>query len=569
MISLLLASALAFLMSPAAALDDWPLAGISPDGRLGWIVVPEGAALAADLPAPLLNAIELPGKAGTLVAAWRQSAAQDPLALLLAGPWELSLYQTEGHRLAGKGTRRQVLLVTAPSDRPQTETALEDLVTRFGEGGQATTRGRYRGVPYQRLGRDLVTCWLGDALLVATSDDLVADAVDRALDPARSSNATQAPTRVELALALEAVQSEDLRGLRPSRKRVTRDALPVWDLLVGPLASALDGEGWCKGSVQHGSGAVELLLELPPLSAEHEQLLHTGSAANALSVPVTSQTLGIVAARRDLADAWRRREELAAEQLQPRLAKLDGEAGMLFSGRDLAEDVLARFEPEFALVLDGEALEPGAPAPALRLPGACLVLRLRPDAMAFAPLLSVAFQGALGRVNANRAEEGLAPFLITASEHRGVLLQSARLLPGEGSGDGSDDNPYSVEFNLTPSLAVVQDRVLLGTSLTQTRRLVDALLDGSLVSHPSDLVLDLDGAALARTLGEARLPLAGRLVLAEGLDAGMALARVDRQLAELTALGRISADARRGAEGVQVRIGFRAEAISADQDGDR
>ncbi|RKY19141.1 MAG: hypothetical protein DRQ55_11400 [Planctomycetota bacterium] len=523
--------------TPQEADAAWTLDQLMPGGRLAWARVPDGSSLARDLPPALLHHISLPGELGELLNSWREHADEGALQELLGGPSELAVYQTEGQRLSGSAGARQVLLATRPPDCQRARARIDELTAACARAGMPTHEGSYRGVTYRRLGRQLVLAWLGEQLVIASNDELLADAVDGSRDPTRARSASKPPDSVELALALDALHRKDFKGLRMARRRpVGRDALPILQLLLGPLGEQLADSGWALGTLQHSAQALSLELNLPITDGG------TRAAASAIDLPMSEFSLAAAVLRVDLGDVWRRREALASQQVQPRLAKLDRSISMLFAGRSLAEDVLSRLRPELALVLGSHAFERDDSIPSLRLPAACLVARLRSRDDSLASLLVVAFQSTLAGVNMQRAEEGHAPFLLSSLPHRGVILHSAQLLAGEGSGDGSPTAPLSADFNLTPCLALVGDRLLLGSSTAQVRRLVDALLDEETRSVRGLAWLALDGASLADELEQARLPLAGRLVLLRGSSADDALSEVDRWVAELRDAGRLEAD---------------------------
>lgn len=529
----LLASLL--VASPLPAADEiWDLGHLLPDGRLAWVRVPDGASLARDLPAGLVDRAELPGPLGPLLREWDGDLGGEGFEALLGGPLELAVYETKGGRLSGKDGSRELLLAARPEDDRRARAALEDLIALCEASGLPGGAGEYRGVSYRRLGREVVVAWMDDALVVASDDDLLADAVDRSRDPSARRVSEAAPRDVELALTLEALKSKDFKGLRSARRKpVGRDALPALSLLLGPVGESLASEGWALGTLSHDAKAITLEASLPTTElAEHRPM-------PPVALPITQHTVASLALRVDLADVWRRREVLASDAMQPRLAKMDGAMTMLFAGRSLAEDVLGRLQPELGIVVDGKAFEPDDAVPALRLPAACLVARTADGAKGLLPLMVVAFQGALGAANLERAEDGHAPFLMRSLQHRGVTLHAARLLAGEGSGDGSEEDPLSADFNLTPCLALVGDHVLLGTSTAQVRRLVDALLDGTTQEHPGLVSLQADGAGLAGEMEAARAPLAGRLVLLQGLSAAAALEQVDRWIADLREVGQL------------------------------
>lgn len=528
--------------------DTAELSGLLPGGALVRVAVPDGASLAQRLPQLADTDGAWPGRLGELVAGWLASTPGGTLEPLLSGSSALALYAPRTSTSGAPAGPRSLVVVTRPVDRAAADAALAGLFSHAASTGRPTNPGRHRGLRYERAGRSLVAGWM-DGLLIAASDEQgLAGVVDCSLDgPADAlTGASASGTLLGFAVDARAWQGSDLPGMqRLRRSPLGRQGLPAIALTEGTLHEILGGAVGCAGVLR--ADGTRLVLELrlggPPDQGGDDPAGGPDAAERGvLTLPASSRTLATLALHVDLAGIWRRRETLAPDDVQPRLARLDTDLTALFAGRSLAEDVLARLAPELGLVVDAGDGAPDDPTAAASRPSVCLVARLADDAVGLAPLLAVAFQGAVVQANLERADTGGAPFLLRSREHRGVVIHAAGQL---GEDDGAPD--AAALAWLAPALAVVGPRVLVGTSEPQVVRLVDALLDGQIRSWDGVLALDADLPALAAEGARAATFLAARVMVAEGLDAEAARARVTRFLDALAGLGQLGLGIRRDA----------------------
>jgi hypothetical protein len=382
-----------------------------------------------------------------------------------------------------------------------------------------------------RVGHDFSVARQGEVLFLATTTELLQSAIDRRLDNAAIELPMPEPDGL-LAFRLEPAlfQERDARPVvKPAREVLGRRiANPLGNLLFGGLLTA---EGPISGALDADAASLSLRVALPPVPADAPAAWFPPGEPG-FGVPADEQTVAVLALRRDVADWWRHRETLLAEDGQAQLAKADETISVLFMGASPAEDIFAALKPELALVVDRQ-LFAGAAAPAVKLPAACLVARAR-DPATLGPQLQVAFQSFVTFLNTDRAKDHRAPFLIDAVEHEGVSIRTARLLPGaHGEAPG-------MEANASPAIALVDDWVLVGTALEQVQRLVTAVHSGALRAvsgGPFCAQLDVTrGLQIAR---DDRDALIAKSVVEGGLELGAASARLDAALAALGELGSV------------------------------
>jgi len=547
----------------AGALPGDPVVLVTiPDGRALWDS-PAGEALRVLLTLP--DPSQGQDRLRDALAATSGGSLESLAGVLGAGELQLGVYGRSPDDAEGEGRGpRRLLVVGQVADAAGLAAAADAARALIGAAGRGRPRtSPHRGVDLTRLGRLLAFAVSGDRFVVGTDAALVETEIDGWLDGAAglaadseavgaAGAATGLPRPlVRIEFDPSTIAAESSRLMAPSSRLLgKRLANPLANLLFGGLAGQ---QGRVTGALDADADGLRLTLRLPGASGAAEPTWFPPAEETPFDVPVSEETIAVLGLRRDLGDWWRRRETLLSEESQARLAKLDETVGVLFAGGSPAEDVFGRLEPELALVVDRQRFADAQPGevPAARLPGVCLVARVR-DMPSFAPVVQVAFQTLFGVANTRRVQDHAAPFLLDVHEHEGVEVRSARLLPGSGSGGG--DEPPDTDFNASPALAIVGDTLLVGTSCEQVRRLVSSLHAGRTQACAGNTDLSLDGDALSRALSDDLAPLAARMILEQGLDADEADARAASLPAAARRLGRARATLSRQPDGLSLEL---------------
>jgi hypothetical protein len=530
------------------------LSRLFPDGRLGRLQVAEGQAIwDSRIGTTLRSLLEQQGhlvelekvRAGVTLATGADPA--ELLRIALAGELELGLYPARG---GGSGRARRLLLAAKASDADALTRGLQAVLAAVAadEANQVEWE-TWRGDAYAWVNRRVAAAARHDTLLVATDVRLLKGALDRFDEPVTPP--TQRPPGTLLEFEL------DTAVMRPSDKRLLpTNPLELSRRLVNPLANLLFGglalsEGMLRGSLRELDGALTLRVGLPTLPEQAPAAYLPPEEPAEISVPVSDHTIGVLFVRRDLSDWWRQREALMPEKSQAGLAKLDQTLSVLFGGLSPAEDVFGGVGADLAMVFDRLDLSDAAALPEVRLPGACLVGRID-DPTSFTPSIQVAFQTLLGVINADRARDQRAPFLLETLDHRGVRVTMARLLPGAGS--GGDGEPAAIDFNLSPAVAVVGDRLLLGTAGEQVLRLVDSLVDRRQSAYRANSQLSVDGHGVAQLLDENHRTLVAKAILEDGLTPEQAEERVETLVDLAGLIETFAATLERSAQGLELVV---------------
>ncbi len=544
-LGLTIAAALALAPASHAAPDEWThLASAQiASGRELWD---------SPLGRPIRAALEAEEDVRKLRAGF-QLATRVPLEraldALLGGPLDIEVHvaQQSRSRLQDGERSDPHVILRARTERGEDTRKLLDSTLAMVQQHERVRRATFRGVDYARIGDDVLCCVVGDTLLLSSHDDLLAAAIDALLDGDAGPPQRHAP-------------GVHFRAQRPDGALATDGSSarePLANLLFAGLIDIASGAQSLDAHLTWTDE--ELVLDaLIDTDAEPAVSPYAPLATTATSIPTTSHTLGIFFARRDLAEWWRRRETLMSMDVQKQLAKFDADMTTLFSGQDLAEDVFARLGDAWALVVGRQDFALADRAPDVRLPGFCLVARIREgEEAALKATMRVAFQSVLGFVNADRGEKGLAPFLVDADVHDGVPVYAARLLPDLGR---TGVAPGSLEFNFTPSLALVDDWLLLGSSAEQVKRLVSSIGSDDVEALSSNTTLDVDVSRSLALAHENRSALVAQTVLEKGLDVVAAAQEIDMLFDLAGLLDRLRVDVTPGSEGLALRLTLDAAA---------
>ncbi|MEE9393821.1 MAG: hypothetical protein V3W41_15075 [Planctomycetota bacterium] len=199
-----------------------------------------------------------------------------------------------------------------------------------------------------------------------------------------------------------------------------------------------------------------------------------------LAMPIGPDTLAAIRIDRDFDAFWRRRHELVPEAGTQELAEFTQGMNVFFSGFPFA-DVLAATKPGLELIIEDCQSGPSA-RPDIKLPGFALVFDTKFDDKV-RDRFRVAFQTAIGIVNAGAAEEGRQPMLQFSKDVQGTQILAARFL------DDPRDGRSGVSYNIVPAMAFVGSRLIVATSVELTERLVVRLKKTRQRSETGDLMM--------------------------------------------------------------------------------
>jgi len=198
--------------------------------------------------------------------------------------------------------------------------------------------------------------------------------------------------------------------------------------------------------------------------------------------------------------------------------------GFFFSGRDLADEVLAEAKPEIRLVAAGQ--DYGTAKPAMQVPAFAAVIRVRHPEQ-FGEVMEAAWQKALGLVNITRGQKAQPGLIIDRPTYNGTQFSMA-YFPGM---PGEDNQQAATRFNFRPSLVRMGEYYVLSSSDGLAKDLIDALKkEGSSPTKAvpgSSTMVDVDLAAVASVIAANRAILVQQNMLEKAVSQEEAEGRID------------------------------------------
>jgi hypothetical protein len=243
---------------------------------------------------------------------------------------------------------------------------------------------------------------------------------------------------------------------------------------------------------------------------------------------------------RDLHGFYAAKDDLFPERSSG-LIFFENMMGIFFTGRDLTSEVLAETEPEVRLVVAEQKYDPAIGKPGVQLPAFALVMRLR-NPEKFDVVVEEAWQKALGLINFTRGQQALPGLIIDKPTYKDTKYSIAYF------STSADDDKQNLDsrFNFRPSLAMLDNYLILSSAEGLTRDLIDAAKKEiaetvkPLAAVHSSLVIN--GPQLASILGANRANLVRQNMVSEGNTQAEAEGQIDIFLTLAEYLGKLKLD---------------------------
>jgi hypothetical protein len=500
------------------------------------------------------------------------TTAEEALRRLTAGGVTLAI---EGP----PGDPPRAFLVVTPDDAEFGSRAVDTLVSLARQ--DAANKGKpdpvksaeYRGVQGYELGKAVVALVEGSLVLSDRAEN-VNTVIDRARDGLKPPGAIADDPdwkrrRAAVApdtLAWGIARLEKLRALAPMRFQVAERPPAQLTFLFGSWLETLRTAPWIEATLGAGNERVVASVVLPVPPAGYREALQGFVPPRGKGAPAPVSPPGTIAHLslwRDLSAIWEARSELFTPEVQQGLAKLDTFAGQFFGGRDFGSGVLGALDPRWRLVVAHQDYDALSPRPDVKLPGFALIAELNPDDDEFSQRLKVAFQSFVGVVNLGAAQKGQPPLEQGSEIFEGTTIATARYMvsKAEAAAGGQNDAVKTAihpRFNLSPSMAQVENHFILSTSVGLTRALITALkaAPAAATATESTLLVEADGPSLARLVTLNRSRLIMQNMLDKGQDQATAETEVDQLGRLLRSLGRGRVTVADGAETLRFDLGL-------------
>lgn len=264
------------------------------------------------------------------------------------------------------------------------------------------------------------------------------------------------------------------------------------------------------------------------LPAIYQAFFSSPSGPGAAPIPAPAGTLLGFSLYRDFTALYKQREQLLEANLLPEFDKFETGLAGLLPGRNFAEDILPLLGRQMTIVVAKQDFGHLGGEPPVKLPGFALVIEPT-KAEDAGNLFQLFFQTIITVLNFQVGERGGEPMVQSAERYHDVTIAFGKHLQRAGKG------PLPFMFNFTPAVTRAGDRVILSSSLSLARQLVEQLQSATRspgeASRNSDLVFAAD--AIADLLAANRSFFEGRIVQSgksaarakNEFDAGLSLIR--------------------------------------------
>ncbi len=264
------------------------------------------------------------------------------------------------------------------------------------------------------------------------------------------------------------MQTPDIAGLLKQQGEN-----PLAALTFAGIVEAIRDSNWLALGL-----AIEERTLICRASVDGETVARTSPAAFALpkepgegALPnlLVPRRIAALTLYRDLHQFYAAKDDLFPERTSG-LIFFENMMGIFFSGRDLTNEVLAQTRPEIRFVVAEQQFDPAIGTPSVKLPAFAMILRLR-DEEQFDELFEEAWQKVIGLVNFTRGQQAMPGLIIDRPIHNDTKLTVAYFSTSEIE----DKTELAQRFNIRPSLAMPGDYLVLSSTDSLARDLVDAL----------------------------------------------------------------------------------------------
>jgi len=418
----------------------------------------------------------------------------------------------------------------------------------------------YRGIRGYEVNK-LIVAQMDDWLLVANKPEIAKATVDQMLDKNKKSldaspfyqRAKEFAERFDSnskgSIATVYLDMDNIRKAKAGWAKKIFSNKPrefVAELLFGGLLATLDQSPMAIGRLAlNESGAnMEFLSPSQPEWFAETREFYVGPNSKGVAERAWKihQGLASLSTYRNLSELWLRAGDLFDQKVNDQLAQADNTLTTLFSGRDFGTDILGALEPQLQIVSASQSF-PNALKPSIRLPSFALIGKLKePESMQRD--LKRIFQSFVGFLNVAGAMEG-QPQLDLESE----IVGDAKIYWAEYvvDKDRKYENGLPVQFNFSPSVAFLGDRVVVSSTSALARQLISEMANPSSHHEPSlmspqlNTSMELDLAMIRDVLLDNRDQLITQNMLEKGHSKKEAQGEVDVLLGLMQLLGSASA----------------------------
>ncbi len=235
--------------------------------------------------------------------------------------------------------------------------------------------------------------------------------------------------------------------------------------------------------------------------------------------------VGLIHMRRDIAKWWHKRDQFLDERRAADLLNANTFLSIFFGGVSFQDEVLPELEEGVTVVSRRLSYDGLGGTPQPQIPGFAVIFRLKESAT-LAQRVSSAFFQLITVINLNRGQNNKgAPFVLRSEKVGDFEMSVADLNP-----IGREGGELGIEYNFSPSLSVVGNRIVFGSNKELVRELIDELArKRSKKNVDRTTAIDairVRGAELRKLLDANLEFLTNAIVIGEGISADEARGRL-------------------------------------------
>jgi len=473
----------------------------STDTRSGADVLPASVVLYAELaqPAPMIEQLIAHPLRHRLESSqeYKEAILSDGFKRLRRGvkmfeagmeePWDQAIANLihQGVFVAVDGQTKGIVLLTK-ADSSETAEKLYQIIDGIGqlspETSKAIQRSQYRDVSALRINDKFRLVQHNEWLMVTNNSDLGKNVIDRLLDDRSDSLAKskQFVSARETKIAGNIWAFADIQNIRESgvapKLYSGISDNPLAEILIGGILSNLQHTSHATMTLGVRMDGIHAVVAAPHnINWEEGREFFFGETSTGTAPPMfkTDDTLFVMSAHRDLSQMWLRAGDLMTEQANDSLAKADAQLTTVFSGKDFGEDILGAIQPDLQLIVNRQDFANVVPRPAIKLPAFALHATLKNPEKTQDELRRV-FQSLVGFINIVGAMQGQPQLDLGMESLPAGQLVTSTYVPDQNN---PEDTAAPINYNFSPSIAFVGDRVILSSSAELARKLVEAKLE--------------------------------------------------------------------------------------------
>jgi hypothetical protein len=239
---------------------------------------------------------------------------------------------------------------------------------------------------------------------------------------------------------------------------------PPAELLAGGILGALPDAPYVTASLELNASRLKLTATLPadPRTIAKSREFYFGAEGNGTAPPLLrpQESLLTLSTYRDLASLWRHAPDLFDERVNAKMAEAESGLATFFGGRNFRDEILGNLQPGLQLVVARQQFPQAGVTPAIKLPAAAVVLRMKNPAET-TRVFKITFQSLIGFLNIVGGMKGLPPLDLNSEKTGGSLVVGTEYLPPEKI-ESRDE--AAIHFNASPTVVFIGDRFILSSA---------------------------------------------------------------------------------------------------------